>query len=260
MPAYAELLPDQLELLWSEGAAAIIPWGALEWHGSHLPLGLDGIVANWFSEQLSLRTNGVLLPAFWLPITTLPHQTSMQVRTETLRMVLDDVFSGLYVSGARTVCLVSGHYAQAHQLELAEAAIQTMEDYSGLRILTASPLELLGDQSLLDHAAQYETAQLQSIRPDLVHLEFLSPSPNNLHQSGVLGLSPSMGTPEEGASLLEAGLDAWVEWIRSADAESLTDHYRNVFDTNSDYVNTYYRGSWEDAIKAWWTDKGAEVL
>ena len=42
---YAELTPEQLEKRWSEKPLAIIAWGALEWHGSHLPLGLDGIVA-----------------------------------------------------------------------------------------------------------------------------------------------------------------------------------------------------------------------
>ncbi len=260
MPVYAELLPDQLEILWSEGSAAIIPWGALEWHGSHLPLGLDGIVAQWFSEKLAERTNGVLLPGFWLPMTTLPHPTSIQVRTETLRMVLDDLLSGLYVSGARTICLVSGHYAQGHQLELAEAAMQTMEDYSGLRILTAAPLELLGDENLLDHAAHYETAQLQSIRPDLVHLEFLAPQSGGVHATGILGKTPQMSSAEEGAALLSAGLDTWEEWIRSADFDSLNRHYKGVFDQNEHYVNTYYRGSWEDAIKSWWTEKGAEIL
>ena len=175
-------------------------------------------------------------------------------------MVLDDLLSGLYVSGARTICLVTGHYAQGHQLELAEAAIRTMEDYSGLRILTAAPLELLADQNLLDHAAQYETAQLQSIRPDLVHLEFLSPHANGAHESGVLGQSPANGCAEEGEALLNAGLDAWIEWVEFSDFNSLNAHYRNVFDQNSEYVNTYYRGSWEDAIKAWWTDKGPTIL
>jgi len=253
---YAELLPEQLDLLWQQNAPAILPWGALEWHGAHLPLGLDGIVATWFAEQLAAQTSGVLLPGVWLPMTTLPHRHSLQVRTETLRMVLDDVIAGLYESGARRICLISGHYAQGHQVEMSEAALRAMDDNPGLLVLSGAPLELLGDDRMLDHAGQFETSELLAIRPDLVHLENLTEDVPTAHDSAVIGERPTRGSASEGQALLESALTAWTEWIQDASFERLEAHHKSVFDRYTPYIDAYYRGSWEDAMTAWWAEKG----
>jgi len=256
VPLYSELLPEQLDALWAKGAAAIVPWGALEWHGDHLPLGLDGIIASWFAEQLAQRIEGVLMPGMWLPMTTLPHHLSLQVRTETLRMLLDDLLSELYNSGARKVCLVTGHYAHGHQVEMSEAAMRAMDDHEGLLVFCAAPLELLADPNLLDHAARYETSQLLAIRPDLVHLERLSKNHISVIQSAVLGGDPMLGDAEEGHALLQGGLKTWEAWIHDSDRLSLEQDYKGVFDRYAGYIDAYYRGSWEEAIKAWWAEKG----
>jgi len=78
---YAELFPADLV----PGSLAIYPWGALEWHSYHLPLGQDGIVAEDFSERLAERTGSVLLPTKWLPFTTLPHRCSLMFSTNLVR-------------------------------------------------------------------------------------------------------------------------------------------------------------------------------
>jgi creatinine amidohydrolase len=248
------LLPDQLEALWQGGAPAIVPWGALEWHGAHLPLGLDGIIAEWFAAELAERTGGVLLPGVWLPMTTLPHPQSQQIRTETFRMVLDDLLEGLYASGARRVCLVTGHYAQGHQVEMSEAALRAMDDHEGLLVFSGAPLELLGEDRLLDHAAHFETSQLLAIRPDLVHLDLLAAGAHPAHDSAVLGDEPTLGSAAEGSELLESALTSWVAWL-NASAEELETHYKGVFDRYAPYMDAYFQGSWEEAMKRWWAEK-----
>lgn len=240
--------------MWDEGAPAIIPWGALEWHGDHLPLGLDGIVAEDFCDRLADRLNGVRLPGIWLPITTLPHEASLAVRTETLRAILDDTIGGLAVAGARTIIIVTGHFAQGHLIELYEAALRGMEDHEDLRVFAGAPLEPLARPELLDHAAKVEASQLLFVRPDLVDLskakEEVVP-----HRDGVLGESPCRATAEEGARLTEAGLAAWSSWIAEADPGSLEMHYRVAFDGLQAYVDKYYTGSWEEALLRWWADR-----
>ena len=257
MPLYAELLPDQLDALWASRAVAVVPWGALEWHGPHLPLGLDGLVANYFSQQLAEQNEAVLLPPIWLPITTLPHRHSQQIRTETFRLLLDDLIGGLFSSGARRIAIVTGHYAQAHVIEISEAALRAMEDHPGLLVFAASPLELLAQSEMLDHAAHYETSQLMAIRPDLVQLRNLSSS--DTANTAVLGESPQLGSAEEGFELFNQALVSWKLWLNTADRESLVNHYRTVFDSYESYVETYYKGSWEDAIQAWWQVKSASI-
>lgn len=256
MPRYSELLPDKLDALWNAGAPAIVPWGALEWHGPHLPLGLDGIVAEWFAERLSDRMTAVLLPAIWLPMTTLPHRHSLQIGVETFRAILDEVIEGLYSSGARRVCLITGHYAHGHQVEMTEAALRAMDDYPDLCVFSAAPLELLADDSLLDHAAQYETSQLLAIRPNLVRLDLAAPDSLSVHETAVLGERPELGSSEEGSRLLSAGLDAWKAWVEAATRNDLEAHYKRLFDRYAAYMDAYFQGSWDKAMAAWWEQEG----
>lgn len=252
---YAELRPDELDQAWSERPLAIIAWGALEWHGPHLPLGLDGIIAEHFAEQLAEKTHGVLLPPCWMPITTLPHPASLQIRTEAFRMLVDDLLEGLYVAGARVVCIVTGHYAQGHEIEMYEAAIRAMDGHAGYRVLAATPLEVLGDESLLDHAARWETAQLQTLRPDLIHLEAL-PAEIKARRHAVLGEDPRAANPEEGKQVLDKALATWCDWtnelLASPDTTFLKDFYNRRRKDYGPYVRTYFTDSWERALHDWW--------
>src|SRR3989337_1735559 len=109
---YAELRPAQLSHRLELVPVAIVPWGALEWHGPHLPFGLDGLVAEAFCERLAEGTRAVLLPTPSLPITALPHQLSISIRADVVREAWLDLFRELGRAGFRLVCLVSGHYAQ----------------------------------------------------------------------------------------------------------------------------------------------------
>lgn len=44
-----------------EGAITILPIGACEQHGPHLPLCVDTVLANGFAERLAQRVGGMLL-------------------------------------------------------------------------------------------------------------------------------------------------------------------------------------------------------
>ena len=252
---YAELRPDELEERWSKKPIAVIAWGALEWHGPHLPLGLDGIVAEHFAERVAEQTEGVLLPACWMPITTLPHPASLQISTEALRLILDELLEGLYACGARVVAVITGHYAQGHEIELYEAALRAIENHKGYQVLAATPLEVLGNDDLLDHAARWETAQMQVIRPELVHLETL-PQVTRTKECAVLGEDPRNANPEEGKEVLEAALATWCEWLedltQTKDSSFLKEFYAKRKASSERYVRTYYMKSWEQALHDWW--------
>ncbi len=250
---YVEAFPEELDQAWARGAVAILPIGALEWHGAHLPLGLDGITAEWFAEELAKRTKGVLLPALYAPITTLPHRHSLQVSTATCRLLIDETLAGLNQSGARSIAIVTGHYAQGHMVELFEAALRAMDDFDGLRVFVGTPLEVLDRGELLDHAGRYETSQLLALRPDLVRVTNL-PEKLQPRQDAVLGSDPRLGSAVEGQQLLAEALDQWTAAF-SLPAETLRAAYVVRFDTYQSYIDNYFEGSWEDAILKWWETK-----
>jgi len=255
---YAELLPDELARLWRDRPIACCPWGALEWHGPHLPLGLDGLVAERFAERLVDRAGGVLLPTVWLPITTLPHIFSISIHTEVVKGIWRNLLGELHRAGARLVCLISGHYAQGHEIELYKASMEAMQSHPDFFVLSATPLEILGREDYLDHAGRWETAQLMSVRPDLVHLQKF-PGMLGAKQVAVLGADPREAQSEEGEAVTREALDAWAGWIdrllQERDQTPLFEFYESRIAAYGDYLRRFYSGSWEDAIQKWWETK-----
>lgn len=247
MHRYAELKPASLEVLITSGSPAIIPWGALEWHGAHLPFGLDGLLAEAFCERLAERVEGVLLPTQWNPLTTLPHRHSLEISTGVFRMLVDETISALANAGFRRVAIVTGHYAQGHLLELYDAALRAT-----VPVFVGTPLELLGKPELLDHAGRYEVSQFMALRPDLADLSSL-PEEVEAKRDAVLGNDPREGSAAEGHKLWEDALSIWADWLNSD--PNLVDHYTAAKAGLQPYVDLYFRESWQQAIRDWWETK-----
>lgn len=246
---YGEMRPAELQRAISDIGVAVVPIGALEWHGNHLPLGLDGIVATDFAERLAAKVDGVLLPTYYTPMTTLPHEFSLAVRSEVFRGFLYDTLNGLKAAGFRTVCIVTGHYAQGHLVELYEAATQFIG--AELYVIAATPLEVLEDDSLLDHAGRWETAQLMALRPELVDISNL-PEVLTPKTAGVLGEDPRCAKADEAQVLLDRALSVWVKWVQNPDIRAIERFYVRRIKAVADYLEEYAALSWEQAIRAWW--------
>ncbi len=258
---YAELRPDQLEARVAQCPLAYVPWGALEWHSVHLPVGLDGLVAAAIAERAVERTGGVVLPPMYLPITTLPHRFSISFHAATVRAVLDDLFAELARVGFHAVVLLSGHYAQGHELVLIDAAERAVEQHR-LLVLATPPLALLGEE-YLDHAGRWETAQMLAIDPRLVDLQrfmaALEQFPaGHVADLGVLGELPLAATAGGGEVVIEAALaelDRWAQRLLQGDSQALRAFYDRRRAAYESFVRTYFRESYEEAAAAWWADR-----
>lgn len=245
MIEYARAFPAELDAAWARGAPAVWPMGALEWHGDHLPLGTDGLLAEPFARRLAERLNGVLLPTLWTPITTLPHRHSLRVRPEAFAAVVDDTLEGLRLSGARTVLIVTGHYAQGHLIELARAALRAgTEEFC---VLAAAPLEPLGDSALLDHAGHVETSGMLAAHPALVRLgDVREGSPR---ERGWFGEHPANATPALGEDLTRRALTAWA----ALDPAGFPARSEATLREYAGYVEKY-GDHWDRAIRRWWRE------
>jgi creatinine amidohydrolase len=254
---YAELRPEQLEAIVAAAPIAYVPWGALEWHGPHLPFGLDGFTAEGVAERIARRTGGVLLPTTWWPITALPHRFSLSVHSDVIQALWDGIFAELARAGFRLVVLLSGHYAQGHELVLMDAAEHAIAAH-GLLVLAVPPLALV-DEEMLDHAAHWETALLLALRPRLVDLDALDGEALQPAKHAVLGGDPRRATVGQGESALRlateriaVGVEALLHHGSPAILRELYARRRAAYQP---YVDRYFKGSWEDAIMAWWSDR-----
>lgn len=256
---YVDLHPDAIAAIVAAAPIAFLPWGALEWHGPHLPFGVDGFTAEAVCERVARRTGGVLLPTTWWPITALPHRFSLSIPSDVMQALWDAIFAELARAGFALVVVVTGHYAQGHELVLMDAAETAIERH-GLLVLALPPLALV-DEEMLDHAAHWETALMLALRPRLVDLATLGAGKPQPAATAVLGGDPRGATSTQGESVLALAADRLANvaltLLQNRSDASLREFYARRRARYQSYVDTYFRGSWEDAIAAWWGERAA---
>ena len=178
----AEMTWEEARDLDRERAVALLPVGATEAHGPHLPLATDGIIA----EAMAVAAGRRLLDAGW-PAVVLPtleyvaapfaadFPGTVSVRPETLTALLVDVARSLASQGFRTLAVANAHLDPAHLTSL-HAAGEVVLSEKVLRWvfpdLTRKPWGgRLPDEFRTGacHAGQYETSVVMAVRPDLVN-------------------------------------------------------------------------------------------
>ncbi len=172
----ADLDSRSFERALSRAPLVILPVGALEAHGPHLPLGADQIQAERTAEALAERLDALVAPT--LPYGSCPSarrfpgtvSLSLATLSEGARAVMEE----LARSGVRRLLVLSGHAERGHMAALREAADATMQATPGLRIVVLSDYdfvyELRGRESPPSdgHAGLLETSRLLALAPDRV--------------------------------------------------------------------------------------------
>ncbi len=178
------LRPSQLEQAAREFPVVYVPFGLIEWHGRHLPLGNDALKAHAILVKCAEQFGGVVYPPIWF------HSAFNQ---EHLVPVLTELFDRLKRTGFRVIIGVSGHNMQ-QQIDMIEEALKpVVADGTvrgiGLWEVTLSRCEESGS----DHAAKWETSNMMFFYPDRVDLSELGDGELNLDMkppSGIGGLDP----------------------------------------------------------------------
>lgn len=172
----------RLEAAFAAGpAVAILPLGAVEAHGPHLPVGTDIWIAEAMAEAGTrlLGEEGisaVVLPA--LAYAPAPfanaHPGTLSIRPETLTALVVDVGLALAERGVEVLALANAHFDPA-QISALRAAVEQLRRTTSLRVafpdLTRRRLaERLGEEfrSGACHAGRYESSILLACRPELV--------------------------------------------------------------------------------------------
>jgi creatinine amidohydrolase len=253
---YAELHPETLDAIHTRYPVAYLPWGALEWHGPHLPLGLDGMTAEALAERVARRTGGVVLPTTWWPVTTLPHSSSLDLHSSLVRSLWDGIFTSLRAANWPIVVVISGHYAQGHELVLIQAARHAIELHGQL-VLAIPPLALV-DEDMLDHAALWETSMLLALRPDLVRLDALGHGPLRTAESAVLGRDPRGASNSLGQRVIGLAVERIVGAVQNLLARRDPAPLLALYDRRDERYQAYFRrygSDVEQAIQDWWRDQ-----
>jgi creatinine amidohydrolase len=155
----------------------VIPCGAVEEHGSHLPLGTDTIHADEICREASRRRPLFVAPALFYGVirSTRNHPGSVGIRPATFRALVADLITDLRRQGLRSFLLVSGHASGLQLAALTEVAEELLGTYLDIGIAVVSVLELAPDawREVTEcpddsHAGEVETSVMLHLRPDWV--------------------------------------------------------------------------------------------
>ncbi|UCE45302.1 MAG: creatininase family protein [Methanobacteriota archaeon] len=174
-----ELTSEDFSAIVKRNPIAILPMGAVEEHGSHLPLGTDSFQCEEVVNRLAKEFGALVLP----PIrygdcrSTRNFPGTISLSFETLQAVVMDVLSELARNGISRVVVLSGHAGSGHMASLKLAAQRVAERHANMKIMVLSDYDIAYDLAGKEfpetdgHAGQIETSRMLAIRPDLVGAE-----------------------------------------------------------------------------------------
>lgn len=225
---------QKAEEILRRGPVGLLPIGATEAHGPHLPLDTDVVIA-----QEMARRGGALLADLGFPILILPPVSygvsfvgtcfggTSPVAAPEFERWLNSLLSGLATQGYRAICICNAHLEPAHVSAIKRAAA-TASNAPGIPVVAPDKREPRWAVRLSEefrrgarHAGSYETSLMLAAKPESVLLDVargLSPVwidlPARLRDGartfaeagGTLGYfgEPAQATVDEGNRLFDA--------------------------------------------------------
>ena len=233
---------DEVKKAIEDFPVAILPLGATEQHGHHLPLGVDIFLAEGISRKLSERTGAMMLPSLpfgyswvWRDI---PGTVSLQ--QHHVESVIKDVAHSVSRYGIKMLVLINGH--DANNASMKYATRELMDELSLPVIYLFYPNLQLRMQEYCEtpswhgmiHACEFETSMMLALKPELVDMEkAVSEYPEQpklygksgislgeLSKSGVYG-DATKATKEKGEKMLNVFIDEMEEMMLEAYKEKI---------------------------------------
>lgn len=238
-----------------EGAfnTAILPVGATEYHGDHLPYSADTIMATALAERFArVIETAIVLPGipYGVSLHHLGFPWTVSVKPSTLTQYILDIGESLIENGIRRLLVVSAHDGNPAPIENASRTLAHQHGvdvalFTGWQALARDLLADKGFDVDRDHAGSSEVSAMLYLRPELAHPERSVDLDNDVvglplkmfsafektSSAGYTG-APSRGSAEEG----EAVLDALEEYV--------TPFLRKLIE------NDWQMGTWASGVNA----------
>jgi creatinine amidohydrolase len=222
-----------------ESRVAILPIGAVEAHGPHLPLGTDNFLAERLSNRVAEKTGAFVLP-------TLPYGQvwslknfpgSINISNESLISFIVDIGISLYEQGFRVFAMINGHLGNAVAMkEAARKLYSQFPDfeilylfYPGVKKVTEEVRETKSSHASYFHACEIETSYMLYLAGEYVDMDKaisdiptipmsadVTPTPwEEFTNSAVLG-DASIATKEKGEKIIEVAIENMIKLIEGA--------------------------------------------
>jgi creatinine amidohydrolase len=174
---FRKLTQPQLQRHAENGATVLIPFGAIEQHGDHLPVDTDTYNAERFCFVAAEAFDDVLVaPAIpWgLSHAHIGRGGTLSLRPATCLSLIADLIDTMVASGFERIVLVNGHHGNKPMLAL---AVYEAKRLHGLSIGAVTYYDLAGDAFASaratapggsGHACEFETSLMLHFEPTAV--------------------------------------------------------------------------------------------
>lgn len=230
----AEMTRDEIAERLAEHPVAILPLGATEQHGHHLPLGTDNYLAETFAARIAARVDGVILPTIpfgyswvWKDI-----PGTVTVGHRTLEAYLSDVIESVERSGFGMVVLVDGHESNIATMKYVARDYAARSNFPVVRLFYPNLASVRAESCEsgtwfgMIHACEFETSLMLDSRPELVDMSraereypafseeyaYGAEQLGNVSDSGVYG-DPTLASIDKGRVMFEQFVDEAVRIV-----------------------------------------------
>lgn len=169
--------PDFVKAIAKAQGVCLLPFGILEKHGPHLPIGTDLINARWVALHSAAREYAVVFPAYYFgQIEEARHQPGTVAYSRHIQLdLLQETTDEMARNGCRKILIVNGHGGNLSLLPyFAQTELQQPHDYVVYVYWWDNHHEpgRPKQQTTMDmHAGESETSHTLVTRPDLVHMD-----------------------------------------------------------------------------------------
>jgi creatinine amidohydrolase len=177
-------------------ALVILPVGATEQHGPHLPVGTDRMIVEHVARAAAAELAGQIpvVVAPTMPFGSSHHHVpfggTLSLGSETYYRAMGDLAETLIASGFRRIFILNGHGGNSELIQLVarDLALKHTANLAAAPYWTIAWEALLAERAHLaaglpGHAGTFETSLILALRPDLVR----EPRP---HRDGPVDTDP----------------------------------------------------------------------
>ncbi|MGP9784520.1 creatininase [Arthrobacter sp. MYb229] len=201
------------------GSTIVIPAGATEQHGPHMPLGVDALLSRTIAGAVAEKTGALVAPALCYGYKSQPRSGGGNHRVGTvslggctLSQMVEDVVGSFIAQGFDNVVVLNGHFENYQFIYegLDNAVARTRNGGSAARAMLLSYWDFVDEETLskvfpdgflgwdIEHGGILETSLMLLLHPELVSMDrVVDHPPAKLTPYDIFPEDPSR-TPDSG--------------------------------------------------------------
>ncbi|MDR1622792.1 MAG: creatininase family protein [Synergistaceae bacterium] len=234
-----------MEMSWTEFErrrketnTVIVPTGAVEVYGPHLPMGTDCIVAEAISRLVAERTGALIAPMIELGESTglIGFPGTLALSKEIFHQAIDGLFTELIRSGFKNCLFITGHAGNVNSIsylcrkyQREKGVLCGQVDWWRFASANSGDIFEMKGHMAHGHASECGTSVMLYLSPNLVRMEDaarVEPAPAHISYpdivryvpletktpSGIVG-DATLGSAEKGRKIIEKCVDRIVEYM-----------------------------------------------